>query len=333
MKTILVPTDYSKDAHNAFVYALAIARATQADIVLFHAFYQPIYTPDAEDVEAFIDKLELEKTRELEVYAAEIQKCARNSGQLPERVLDTGSIEEPPLLDLLKSRYHTLVGEQPEGQEPFKITCVAKFGLTCYEITKAAAAYQADLIVTGMKGVGAMENTFLGRTTVALMQESSVPVLTVPGNERHVRLNSVVFVNDFTRLAGAAGVHLLLRMIKNYHSKLHLLHLVDESSAQALPDTFTDSLSADLQPILYDIRVQERKTLSEGILQQLEEQQADLLVLVPQLNPCLQTLLRRNAAHKYITQNCVPILALPYSDVLRNNTQAAGVGKVENSFA
>jgi len=45
MKTILVPTDYSKEGHDALLFAMEIAHVTDAQIVLFHAFYQPISCP------------------------------------------------------------------------------------------------------------------------------------------------------------------------------------------------------------------------------------------------------------------------------------------------
>lgn len=42
MKTILVPTDFSKIARNAIDYAVEIAKLTKAKLVLFHVYHVPV---------------------------------------------------------------------------------------------------------------------------------------------------------------------------------------------------------------------------------------------------------------------------------------------------
>jgi len=39
MKTILVPTDFSKIARNAIDYAVEIAKLTKAKLILFHVYH------------------------------------------------------------------------------------------------------------------------------------------------------------------------------------------------------------------------------------------------------------------------------------------------------
>ena len=46
MKTILVPTDFSKSANNAAEYAANFAIATKAKILLFHVYNVPIIVSD-----------------------------------------------------------------------------------------------------------------------------------------------------------------------------------------------------------------------------------------------------------------------------------------------
>src|SRR5687768_14317903 len=79
MKTILVPTDYSKEARHAFVYAIEIARLAKAEIVLLHVFHQLITPSDAVHVEDAIAAFEKEKNYRLEEYAAEVKAdCCKN---------------------------------------------------------------------------------------------------------------------------------------------------------------------------------------------------------------------------------------------------------------
>jgi nucleotide-binding universal stress UspA family protein len=42
MKTILVPTDFSKNAENALHFAIALAKQQKATLILLHAYQMPV---------------------------------------------------------------------------------------------------------------------------------------------------------------------------------------------------------------------------------------------------------------------------------------------------
>ena len=64
MKTILVPTDFSKIARNAIDYAVEIAKLTKARLILFHVYHatvvpseMPIVLPTGEIEKEALDGL------------------------------------------------------------------------------------------------------------------------------------------------------------------------------------------------------------------------------------------------------------------------------------
>lgn len=62
MKTILVPTDFSKAANNAAEYATHLAKDIKAKILLFHAYHVPI---PASDVPIMVSTEDMQKENEM----------------------------------------------------------------------------------------------------------------------------------------------------------------------------------------------------------------------------------------------------------------------------
>ena len=48
MKTILVPTDFSKSASNAAEYAVNLAKEIKATVLLFHVYHVPVFTSETD---------------------------------------------------------------------------------------------------------------------------------------------------------------------------------------------------------------------------------------------------------------------------------------------
>src|SRR5436190_19202634 len=111
MKTILVPTDFSKDADNALRYAVEIAREAKAGIILMHAFETPVLFGEA--------------------ALLTIQ-------------MNYASLHDAALRSLKK--YHDKIGSVAKG---VKIELVLQQGLASARIAEIAMEKKADLIVMG----------------------------------------------------------------------------------------------------------------------------------------------------------------------------------------
>ena len=74
MKTILVPTDFSKAASNAAEYAAHLAKDVKAKVLLFHAYHVPIPTSDV-PITAFVpEDFQKENESHLKKEAARLHK-------------------------------------------------------------------------------------------------------------------------------------------------------------------------------------------------------------------------------------------------------------------
>ena len=163
MKRILVPTDYSQDAHDTLLYALEMACLTGSEIVLLHAFYQPISYTLGQDYSAVVNELERQKTLQLEAYAHKVRRSVLGDFSLDfTSVAETGTREKGALS---KSGFHAVALDRMTARKAeVKIRCVCKFGFAPDEILKAADVHQVDLVVMGTRG----------RSGLALLFQESV---------------------------------------------------------------------------------------------------------------------------------------------------------------
>lgn len=140
--TIVCPTDFSAAGNTALTFARAIAVPTdQVQLVLLHVVEWPFGDTTGEDAISDLRRgLEREAHEQLEHLAA----------------------------------MQSLVEPAPEIQ----ILVVA--GKPSREISSVARARNADLIVMGVTGRGAIDLALLGSTTFQVVRHATCPVMTVP---------------------------------------------------------------------------------------------------------------------------------------------------------
>jgi nucleotide-binding universal stress UspA family protein len=142
LKSILVPTDFSKHSQNALRYAAAFAEKFDAEIHILHVFQDlAVFQPDAVTVGPPIVP-----------PAEELTAAARNSLQ---RFIEENNLRG------LKTHAEVLEGS------PFD------------EIVSFAKAKDIDLIVMGTHGRGWLAHVLLGSVTEKVIRKAPCPVLTV----------------------------------------------------------------------------------------------------------------------------------------------------------
>lgn len=194
------------------------------------------------------------------------------------------------------------------------ITCVCSFGLTTEEILKGIRVYEADLVVMGMRGAGAISQALIGSTTMAIIQNSDTPVLAVPAHKKFKGLHSVVAAIDPVNLPDLHILSCLRAIVKAFESKLHVVHLYKEKVQQQERQPAQNMLGAlqdNLQDIAFDVQVKQTENVTKGIREYVQEQQADLLVLLPREHSFLNRLLSKTTTMQVAAKPYLPLLTLP----------------------
>jgi len=162
IKTILVPTDFSDAAGNALHLAAALARRSDADLLLLHVIELPIGSPVApnhrESSDAYLPH-KLAETKEKLRLLSEIY---------PD----------------LHIRKHVVLDDEGRALADF--------------VTEEVA----DLIVLGTKEDGRLEKTKGSGTIEKIIRMAQVPVFTVKSPMNATSLANIVFASNFKEVPG-----------------------------------------------------------------------------------------------------------------------------------
>jgi len=157
MKTILVPTDFSRNSDNAIHFALELNRKLKAKMVLFHSYV----------VADFAGDLPLSMPSD-----DELRKSAEKGMHLQEKKIK----EEYP------------------GMEMETMTSA---GYPENEIIQISSDRKTDLVIMGTQGASGLREVLVGSITAAVMEDTTCPVLAIPEKAEFSELRKIVFATNF----------------------------------------------------------------------------------------------------------------------------------------
>lgn len=160
MKKILFPTDFSEVSKNAFIYALKLADAINAEIITLHVY--ELDSPAYLDVSIYLqDIYEYEELHDFENYKDEI----------------------PVLRSIAEANHLAHV----------KISNVLIQGYLVSEVVKLCKKENIDFIVMGTKGATHFREVFLGTVATKIMNEVNTTVLAIPEKCVYAPIDKIVF--------------------------------------------------------------------------------------------------------------------------------------------
>lgn len=168
---ILLPVDFSEFSIRAAKYAVKIAAKYNAEIHLFHAYYNPaVYAePFAEgyaynlNVHKYIRDLEIEADRNLQAFKEDMLNSITNGDEI----------------DI----HTTLVS-----------------GFVDAEIANMSKIYKPDLVIIGMKGETRSSESVLGINAKKILRNATTPVLLIPEKAKHKEIDEIENIMYATEL-------------------------------------------------------------------------------------------------------------------------------------
>jgi nucleotide-binding universal stress UspA family protein len=164
MKKILFPTDFSDVSKNAFIYALKLADAINAEIITLHVY--ELDSPAYLDVSIYLQEIyEYEELSDFENYKDEV----------------------PVLRKIAEANNLSHV----------KISNVLIQGYLVKEVVALSKKENVDFIVMGTRGVTHLREIFLGNVTTKIMNECNATVLAVPEKCNYAPIEKILFTTKF----------------------------------------------------------------------------------------------------------------------------------------
>ena len=163
-----MPTDFSVPAENAAKYALQLAKALRADVILCNAYKVPAEAPMAARVAwPLVDSSQIEQE-----VSGDLDKMVRD---LSEGSCVVESDQYCPQLS-----YESAKGD------------------VCEVVSSMVRKRKIDLVVMGMAGAGNLTQFVLGSNTREMIEKADFPLMLVPYEASFKKIRKIVFATDLS---------------------------------------------------------------------------------------------------------------------------------------
>lgn len=271
MKTILVPTDFSKGAQNAIVYAFEMARLSGAELVLMNVLY-PTEGVDNNVYESlWINDYILQREKDL--------------AKLGEKTTRMQAFKNVPL------------------------RTVVQVGFPVPEICDTADANDADMIVIGGSGATGLRGVLLGSTAAGVIARSKRPVFMVPSKGVFKKAANFVLATDFVFKADQRSTQVLKEVLTMHGAGLKVVHVLPEDDERPAKQREAQ-LSEKLTGIEHDFHYLHSNNIPEAINHYLEAVDAQALITVSHEKGLLHRLLKKSVNKSLAYHSFSPMLVL-----------------------
>ncbi len=274
MKTLLVPTDFSKISDNAIDYAVEIARVTHAKLILFHAYHVPVIT--TEEVVAIPD-------------FKDIERSAMDNLKRIERII------------------HAKHGQNIITE------CVCKCGFAVEEINLFTQKRKIDLIIMGMKGAGYLGEKLIGSVTTSLMQESICPVMSINEHGRFKAPKKIVLACDYLETDHKLVLKPLRQLANLFSAHVYVLNVVGNTKASPeIPGGTSDyrNMENSLTDVEHSFHYLQSENVIDGVNAFISERKMDMVVMIPRKHSILKRIFNEPNTKRMAFHALVPVLAL-----------------------
>ncbi|MBK8424925.1 MAG: universal stress protein [Lewinellaceae bacterium] len=271
MKTILVPTDFSKCANNAMMYALEVAQRTQAKIVALYVVY-PNEGVDNNVYDAFwIDDYIKQRRQSMQTWAKRFAKS--------------------------------------EHLRTVKIETECRVGFPAATIVHAAEDIKADMIVMGTTGASGLRGVLLGSVAANVLSGSKIPVLIVPKKASFRNHARFVFATDFRMHLNQHTLNILKTALNIQHTGLDVVHVFQKAGAEP-KKAAEESLGKKLGSIPHAFHYLHNTNVAQAVSDFVESTNANGVVAVSHEHSLLHKLFSESVSRSLAHRTTVPLLVL-----------------------
>lgn len=272
MDTFLIPVDFSDVSYNAAQYAVDLAGELNAQRLIFYHSYK----------EAPIDTTRAEQSRN--PYHEVAMKH----------------------LNTMVSKLHRMTAMKD------RILLLADDQSVRTGVEAIVNIHQVSIIVMGIAGLSDIENTLIGRHTLAVAESGVAPLLIVPRDHLLRSIKKVVYASDLIDVETETPINSILQLVRPLHAEMHIVH-VDYKLRRQSPATLLGQKQLmrylhELNPVFETLSA--HQDTATGIFDYVKTQQVDLILIASKNYSFLQRILHTSVRKKLLNMTDVPVILL-----------------------
>lgn len=275
MKNILVPIDFTETSENAFVYALEMAKAYKAKLVLLHTFELPIVDSQVVPINyaEMYESLEMSNSDNFKNELKKLKEIAK--GHKAEDLTISHILKDGDLLECVK---------EVVNQE------------------------NIDFVVMGTNGATGWLESFIGTNTGSVISDVWVPVLSVSNETKFTKMDTIGFTTKY-REDEIHALNEVLSFAKKLDAKVKCLYVkTSDSEHRGESINYWESIFEDEKDLeFFIIPSDDVETTIEDFI---TSQSIDLLAMVTHKKNFFTRLFTTSTTQKMSQHSKTPILAL-----------------------
>lgn len=276
MKTILLPTDFSKNSMNAIDFAMAMYKNVSCEF----------YIINVQKASSFISD-------DMVVVSA--------SATIYQTIIDTAKKSIENIIAKIKTKYHN---------EKHHFHSIVDYDNFIDSLNQTSEINHIDLIVMGTKGASGLEKVIFGSNTVRVMQRCSTPVLAIPDGCKFKNFDEVVFTTSFQSIYHAEDLQPLINLTKRCGSKLHVLHVADDTNLASKIDKDIDFFNEHFSDVVFEYIDAIENNIFQTIDEYIKKNNIKLLAMVGRKHSFLERFFTTHTVETIAFQIKIPFLVM-----------------------
>ena len=280
MHTIIVPTDFSNTATNAAAYAVHFANQVNVKrILLFHAYELPVAL---DPLMPGVQMLELDTFKDAAI---------KNLNNFRDQLISTF----------------------PNSNIQFDVA--VEYGSITNGLLMLAEKEKIELIIMGITGGGALEETLIGSNTTSVARVLGVPVLIIPPNATFMIVEKIMLACDFDQADKFIPVGIIREILNDTKAKLLVFNVeVDlEDNERKYPATIVGegfAVHTLLQEFNPEYHFAQNSDYVLGINEFAETHGVSMIISVPKKKTFFEKLFIKSSTKKLAFHTHLPLLVV-----------------------
>lgn len=275
MKKILVPTDFSEVARDAYLFALELSQIQNGQVKVIHV-YHPEYDPQ--------------------------------NPYLTEPIYSIKEVSE----DRLEKFVTTFKGKALPKAPP-NVQQELIIGFPVEEIVKSSAEPGTDLVVLGTTGDKGLLEKLFGTVSTNVAQKAECPVLLIPEGIRFNGFQHIIYASNFES-ASEDTLNRLVDFANLFKADIHFVHVTEEENTQDYKEIekqlFKVLFHGGEPSFSFTMSKVEGNSVVEGLNDYALRHQIDLVVLVSPHRSFWESLFHKSVTKAMALNTKLPIMVL-----------------------
>lgn len=275
MKNILVPTDFSNNAYNAFFHATELVKNSECTFHLLNVYKE--------------DKSLWTKA---------------GVNHLLEQLAEDSIVG-------LKNTCHRIKLDHDNPKHKFNT--ISEKGELVKVVSEVISEKNIDLVVMGNHGCSELKAILLGSNTLKVIGGTQeCPILTVPKEIEFSIPKDIAFVTDYSRSFNAEVIKPLLSLAQYNLSKICVMYISSEEKLTKEQEVNKNILEEYLKPLNYSMHWMPNFSTKAGAIKAfLEELEIDMLAMIQYNHTFLENVTHEPVIKRVAYDLDIPFLIIP----------------------